>query len=95
MMEALKLDGRLMCSSVRSAAVSAPGWLRFPEMRPIGVRADGDRILHTVCCRRTMSLGLHIAVHARNKSLLRHTAGLSLGKRDKRNATVASMMMLS
>src|ERR1700677_3221582 len=34
----------------------------------------GDRILHTICCSRTMDLGLHIAVHARKKSLLRHTA---------------------
>jgi hypothetical protein len=34
----------------------------------------GDRILHTICCSRTMDLGLHIAVHARKKSFLRHTA---------------------
>jgi hypothetical protein len=33
----------------------------------------GDRIWHTICCSRTMDLGLHIAVHARKKSLLRHT----------------------
>ena len=33
----------------------------------------GDRILHTICCSRTMDLGLHIAVHARKKSFLRHT----------------------
>jgi ABC-type multidrug transport system fused ATPase/permease subunit len=37
----------------------------------------GDRILHTICCRRTMDLGLHIAVHARKKSFLRHTVRLS------------------
>src|ERR1700677_903483 len=36
----------------------------------------GDRILHTICCSRTMDLGLHIAVHARKKSFLRHTARL-------------------
>ena len=36
-----------------------------------------DRILHTVCCSRTMNLGLHIAVHARKKSFLRHTVRLS------------------
>jgi hypothetical protein len=34
----------------------------------------GDRILHTICCSRTMDLGLHIAVHACKKSFLRHTA---------------------
>jgi hypothetical protein len=28
----------------------------------------------TLCCSRTMNLGLHIAVHARKKSFLRHTA---------------------
>jgi hypothetical protein len=38
----------------------------------------GDRILHTICCSRTMDLGLHIAVHARKKSFLRHTAEQSL-----------------
>jgi hypothetical protein len=37
----------------------------------------GDRILHTICCSRTMDLGLHIAVHARKKSFLRHTVRLS------------------
>jgi hypothetical protein len=38
----------------------------------------GDRILHTICCSRTMDLGLQIAVHARKKSFLRHTAEPSL-----------------
>ena len=38
----------------------------------------GDRILRTICCSRTKDLGLHIAVHARKKSFLRHTAGLAL-----------------
>jgi hypothetical protein len=38
----------------------------------------GDRILHTICCSRTMDLGLDIAVHARKKSFLRHTVRLSL-----------------
>jgi hypothetical protein len=33
----------------------------------------GDRILNTICRSRTMDLGLHIAVHARKKSFLRHT----------------------
>src|ERR1700735_1893165 len=33
----------------------------------------GDRILHTICCSRTMDLRLHIGVHARKKSFLRHT----------------------
>ena len=28
----------------------------------------GDRILHTICCSRTMDLGLHITVHARKKN---------------------------
>jgi hypothetical protein len=44
-----------------------------------GVRYEcvGDRILHTICCSRTMDLGLHIAVHARKKSFLRHTGMLS------------------
>jgi hypothetical protein len=28
----------------------------------------------TLCCSRTMNLGLHLAVHARKKSFLRHTA---------------------
>jgi hypothetical protein len=46
-------------------------------VRPISgthVQCVGDRILHTICCSRTMDLGLHIAVHARKKSFLRHTA---------------------
>jgi hypothetical protein len=37
----------------------------------------GDRILNTICRSRTMDLGLHIAVHARKKSFLRHTARLT------------------
>jgi hypothetical protein len=42
-----------------------------------GPQCVGDRILHTICCSRTMDLGLHIAVHARKKSFLRHTLRLS------------------
>src|SRR5580700_8150541 len=41
----------------------------------------GDRILHPICCSRTMDLGLHIAVHARTKSFLRHTDSESTQQR--------------
>ena len=46
-----------------------PGWVN-----PVtAYQCVGDRILHTICCSRTMDLGLHIAVHTRKKSFLRHT----------------------
>jgi hypothetical protein len=45
----------------------------LPVVIVIVPQCVGDRILHTICCSRTMDLGLHIAVHARKKIFLRHT----------------------
>jgi hypothetical protein len=39
----------------------------LPVVIVIVPQCVGDRILHTICCSRTMDLGLHIAVHARKK----------------------------
>jgi hypothetical protein len=82
----LSLCGPLTALHVCTPATVRPGLRRITAvlcrkiqltMRalPSGVlpQCVGDRILHTICCSRTMDLGLHIAVHARKKSFLRHT----------------------